>query len=265
MYNSDLPNRADLPTSAQLRRSTIIAASAALAILVTIVMPSEYAVDPTGAGRVLGLAKMGEIKSQLAAEAATDEAAMVAKATAPRLQQAVSPPELAARLERIETLLATLSANEPAQSPVTQDDVNVGGVVPAKTLPVTPEPEITETVAAPAQPIPAAPAEPAGNQDEMAISLAPGEGAEVKLVMRQAAKANYSWTVDGGVVNFDMHGDGGGQSVSYEKGRGVPGSEGTLEAAFEGNHGWFWRNRGASDITVTLRASGDYAEIKRVK
>jgi hypothetical protein len=116
-----------------------------------------------------------------------------------------------------------------------------------------------------AEPAAIAPSEPTGKQDEMAISLAPGEGAEVKMVMRQAARASYSWTVDGGVANFDMHGEGSGQSVSYEKGRGVPGSEAALEAAFDGNHGWFWRNRGTQDITVVLRTSGDYDEIKRVK
>lgn len=55
MYNSDLPRRADLPTSAQLRRSTWIAGVAASAILVFVVLPSEYAIDPTGVGSVLGL------------------------------------------------------------------------------------------------------------------------------------------------------------------------------------------------------------------
>ena len=35
-------------------------------------------------------------------------------------------------------------------------------------------------------------------------------------------------------------------------------------AAFDGSHGWFWRNRGKADVTVTLRTDGDYAEIKRV-
>ncbi len=258
MYNSDLPNRADLPSSAQLRRSTLIAALAALAILVTIVMPSEYAIDPTGAGRFLGLTKMGEIKSQLAAEAAADETAMVAKATAPRLSQALLPQEVTARLERIETLLTALSANLPALVSATQQGANPGSVAPAQDLPMTAVPEIAE-------PIAVAPVEAAEKKDEMAISLAPGEEAEVKMVMRQAARASYSWTVDGGVANFDMHGDGGGQSVSYEKGRGVPGSEGTLEAAFEGNHGWFWRNRGAKAITVVLRTDGDYEAIKRVK
>ncbi len=102
----------------------------------------------------------------------------------------------------------------------------------------------------------------AGRSDEYVVTLAPGKGVEVKLVMRAGAKAKFSWTVDGGVVNFDLHGNGGGKSTSYEKGRGAPSQEGELEAAFDGNHGWFWRNRGTADVTVTLRTSGDYTEIK---
>lgn len=44
-------------------------------------------------------------------------------------------------------------------------------------------------------------------------------------------------------MNFDTHGDGNGNSMSYEKGQGVPEDEGELVAAFTGNHGWFFRNR----------------------
>ncbi|WP_241427577.1 HupE/UreJ family protein [Fertoeibacter niger] len=52
-----------------------------------------------------------------------------------------------------------------------------------------------------------------------------------------------------GVIFFlykmkDTHGDGSGNSISYEKGRAVPADAGELTAAFTGNHGWFWRNRG---------------------
>ncbi len=78
MYNSDLPSRADLPSTKQLVRSTIIAAVVAAVILVAVVLPSEYGLDPTGVGRVLGLTEMGEIKQQLAEEAAADEAASIA-------------------------------------------------------------------------------------------------------------------------------------------------------------------------------------------
>ncbi len=82
--------------------------------------------------------------------------------------------------------------------------------------------------------------------------------------MEQGARANYGWTVGGGVVNFDLHADGSGRSTSYEKGRGVPAAQGVLEAAFDGNHGWYWRNRGASPVRVTLRTRGAYSEIKRM-
>jgi hypothetical protein len=74
MYNTDLPTRAELPSSKQLLRSTAIAAAAAVAILVTVVLPAEYGVDLTGIGRPLGLTEMGELKMQLAAEAEADRA-----------------------------------------------------------------------------------------------------------------------------------------------------------------------------------------------
>ncbi len=74
MYNTDLPPRTELPSSKQLLRSTIIAIIVAAVLLVTVVLPSEYGIDPTGIGRVLGLTQMGEIKVQLAAEAAQHRA-----------------------------------------------------------------------------------------------------------------------------------------------------------------------------------------------
>lgn len=101
-------------------------------------------------------------------------------------------------------------------------------------------------------------------KDEIKITLKPGQGAEVKLVMTKGAKAQFAWTAVDGVANYDLHGDGSGKSISYKKGRGVPGDEGVLEAAFDGNHGWFWRNRTRKDIAVILRVNGDYSEMKRV-
>jgi hypothetical protein len=74
MHNAPKPNIEDLPTPAQLRRSTIIASIGAVAIGVMVCLPAEYGTDPTGVGSILGLTEMGEIKQQLAAEAAADEA-----------------------------------------------------------------------------------------------------------------------------------------------------------------------------------------------
>lgn len=65
-------------------------------------------------------------------------------------------------------------------------------------------------------------------------------------------------------TNFDTHGDGGGQSVSYEKGGGVSEDEGEFEAAFTGNHGWLFRNRNDNDVTLILRTDGDYGQLKKM-
>src|SRR5688572_4962044 len=75
MFNSRRPELEDLPTTSQLLRATFVAAGTAAALLVAVVLPSEYGMDPTGVGRTLGLTQMGEIKVQLAEEAALATAA----------------------------------------------------------------------------------------------------------------------------------------------------------------------------------------------
>ena len=203
MYNSDLPNRAELPSSRQLLRSTIIAILVATVLLVTVVLPSEYGIDPTRIGRVLGLTKMGEIKTALAAE---DEKERAAQASQPLVE-------------------------------------------PASTAPVRPG---KEPVGSP-------------KKDEMTVTLKPGEGAEVKLQMAKGARASYEWTSIGGPVNHDTHGDNPtGAKHSFSRGREVERDAGELVAPFDGNHGWFWRNRTAGDVTVTLKVSGEYQSVKRV-
>ncbi len=94
------------------------------------------------------------------------------------------------------------------------------------------------------------------------VTLAPGEGKEVKLVMDEGGRATYAWATDRGVVNYDTHADGVGIDYhGYGKGTGVPSDEGVLVAAFDGKHGWFWRNRTSETLTVTLRTSGDIQRV----
>tara|TARA_R110002124_G_scaffold72809_2_gene195551 strand:+ start:477 stop:1133 length:657 start_codon:yes stop_codon:yes gene_type:complete len=72
MFNSQLPAREDLPSTVSLLKSTAIALGAAGVLLVTVVLPAEYGIDPTRIGGMLGLTTMGEIKMQLAEEAEAD-------------------------------------------------------------------------------------------------------------------------------------------------------------------------------------------------
>jgi hypothetical protein len=105
---------------------------------------------------------------------------------------------------------------------------------------------------------------PAGRSDKISLVLKPGEGAEVKLQMKAGKTADYAWFTKGGAVNADLHGDGGGQNVSYAKQRSVTGDKGTITAKFDGNHGWYWRNRSSNDVMIYVEASGEYAAMKRM-
>ena len=92
MFNTPLPTVNELPSTRKLVRSTVIALLTAVGLLVTVVMPSEYAVDPTGVGRALGLTQMGELKIILAQEALADATPPQASAPAPAMQVAQVQP-----------------------------------------------------------------------------------------------------------------------------------------------------------------------------
>ena len=223
MYNTDIPTRAELPTSKQLLRSTAVAAVVATGLLVTVVLPAEYGVDPTGIGRVLDLTEMGEIKTQLAAEAEADRQAT---------EGGASPaPALPAPPEQRSSLIGAFAARVLGMQAM-------------------------------AQSLPAQPAQ----GEETRVVLRPNQGLEVKLRMREGARATYSWTSTG-PVNYDMHGEppnpGRNSTHSYKTGRSVTSDSGELRAAFAGTHGWFFRNRSNADITVDLRTGGDYQGIIR--
>jgi hypothetical protein len=247
-------------TPSGLIRSTLLAAGAAGAILLLFWLPAEYGIDPTGIGTLTGLTEMGEIKQQLAAEAEADAQAAAAAAVSPSAAVTVAvPAEIVQRLDRIDAQLAALVAVIGAPPAA------VEAAPPAPVVAAAPE---ASTVAEPApvaaDPVEAVVAEAATPEwrDEVSYTLNPGEGIEVKLAMEEGQVARFAWTANGSVVNFDLHGDGGGQSISYEQGRAVPEASGDLTAAFTGNHGWFWRNRTEAPVTVTLRTGGDYAEMR---
>ena len=118
MFNSQRPNIDDLPTSRQLVRATVISAAVAGALLVTIVLPAEYAIDPTGIGAKLGFTEMGKIKEQLAQEAAADEAAtaLAANASAPAAAASTAEaPQLAASAVRSDVTSVTLEPGQGAE------------------------------------------------------------------------------------------------------------------------------------------------------
>ena len=69
-------------------------------------------------------------------------------------------------------------------------------------------------------------------------------------------------------MNFDNHGDPlnapKGFYHGYGKGRQVERDAGEIEAAFDGKHGFYWRNRTGNDVTVNLKTEGEYSALTRM-
>jgi hypothetical protein len=178
-----------LPSLRQLWRATALAAVAAGAILLTVILPAEYGIDPTGVGRAIGLLRPPASAIDFATPVTAEAAAMVTKSEA------------------------------------------------------------------------------AYRSDEMTLTLKPGEGAEIKATMKKGDSYVFGWTVAGGTVEFDMHGehvDGSGGEASYWKGEDAASGHGTFHAPFDGRHGWFWQNLTWEPVTITLKTSGFYAKIEKL-
>jgi hypothetical protein len=73
------------PSGASLLKATLLALVVAGIVLVTMVLPAEYGIDPLGTGRALGLddlyAAKAEVEAQAAAPAAPPRAARCRRAS----------------------------------------------------------------------------------------------------------------------------------------------------------------------------------------
>lgn len=179
-----------------LAKATAGALLAAAAIVVLFVLPAEYGIDPTGVGRLTGIAGMA---------AGSEAEAPVAAA--------------------------------PAAGPVAASIPTMASIVRTGTL----------------------------RNDEMTLTLAPHSGQEVKAHMQAGDSYVFEWSAKGGPVKVDMHGEKvdapEGEFTSYWADKALAGGQGNFTAPFTGTHGWYFRNKGETPVTVTVRTTGFYKDL----
>lgn len=104
-------------------------------------------------------------------------------------------------------------------------------------------------------------------RDSMTVTIEPAKRIEVKLVMKKGEKASFEWATNGGEVGYNLHGEvPNDESVKahiYQRGSSK-GEKGTIEAVFDGVHGWSWRNNTEKPVTVTVKASGQFSALKKM-
>ena len=194
-----------LPSLHKLIKATGLALIVAGVILITIVLPAEFGIDPTGIGKALGLTALNDNSRQI-------------QPVTLAIEEAVFIPSNTTAVEPVEQLL-------------------------------------TSTVVKSGAPF---------RSDEMTITLQEDEGSEIKALMKKGEQFVFTWTTDGGKVNFDMHGEqpnAGEAFTSYWKDKNQTNANGTFVAPFDGTHGWYWRNRGDKPVTIKVKVSGFYNKL----
>jgi hypothetical protein len=179
-----------LPSPRQLWSATALAIGVAAVLLVTVILPAEYGMDPIGAGRLLGLTSMRT----------------ASESTRPEVSMPVSSAPLVQRSTPFRT-------------------------------------------------------------DDILIVLKPGEGVEIKATMKKLDQFVYSWTAEGGPVDFDMHGEEpsapAGEFTSFSKKERQSADNGSFVAPFDGIHGWYWENKSTQPVTIRVRTSGFYEKLAK--
>jgi len=225
MFNTPLPTVNELPSTRKLLRSTVIAILVAAGLLVTVVMPSEYAIDPTGVGRTLGLTQMGELKLILAQEALAEAAAP--QATAPAPTPTPTPTAAPAPVQQVAQV-------QPVQKPVAQPVTAPSPALKSNQMSVTLKP---------------------GEGTEIKLEMLKGKTVSYEWT---ATGGLVNYDTHGEPYNGEK-----GYFHSYNKGKQVKSNKGEFTALFDGTHGWFWRNRSNNEVTISLNATGDYLGVKQ--
>ncbi len=110
---------------------------------------------------------------------------------------------------------------------------------------------------------PAAPTQtrsPTYREDTTDFTLAPGKSMEYKVFMQAGATMDYSWNAPRALY-YDFHGDREGDksgAFTRHKSGTATLDQGGFNSPFQGRHGWYWENKNAQPVTVTLTTKGEY-------
>ncbi len=99
------------------------------------------------------------------------------------------------------------------------------------------------------------------HRDSREFVLSPFESLEYKYRIEEGGVLIYSWHASGEVL-YDFHAEPDGSepgfAESFDKQRKEV-SHGSYFAAFSGIHGWYWENRGNTDVVIKLESTGFYS------
>lgn len=229
MHNTNSNRDNTLPSKEQLILSTKRAFFIALGILVLIVLPAEYGVDPTYFGRLIGLTEMWRIKVSLQKEIDAQKERMI------QTEQAKETNNISGDSNEV-----VLSETE-VSIPVTTGSVEVKDT--------TPDSIANQEI----------------KTDTLVIVIEPDQSTEIKLDMRQWQSVTYERAVDVGYLNYTAHWESNSwDGASYWEWKQEKSDSWQITAPFDGTHWWFFRNRYGQNVTITIKVKWEYQAFKQL-
>jgi hypothetical protein len=99
--------------------------------------------------------------------------------------------------------------------------------------------------------------------DQVEFTLQPNEGMEYKYRLERDAALLFTWSATA-PLHYELHSvpDGAPRDFAetFDKQDSRPGASGSYTAPFTGIHGWYWQNRTAGPVTLTLTAAGFFTD-----
>lgn len=193
-------------------KATISSMIIGFVLLITAVLPAEYGIDPTGAGKLFGFSRLYIAEDS---KARTEGSEKMTLAGLPLIKMGKAG--------------SGLDVPRPSEAD-------------------NPAPEIQLI----------------HREDSVEVIVPAGKGIEYKINMLKHGKMKYEWTTNNAILYFDFHGEVKQKSTTkavYFESYAIANSNnmvGTFLSPYEGKHGWFFRNNGSEDVTVTLKMKGEY-------
>jgi len=98
-------------------------------------------------------------------------------------------------------------------------------------------------------------------QDIVLITVPAHSELEYKFYIAADELLNYEWSADGAALYFDFHGEPKGNTTGYFKSYQISTlskASGSEKMPFTGSHGWYWKNKTAENVQITLKTKGQY-------
>ena len=160
--------------------------------------------------------------------------------------------------------LANATAAKPAAKPAETEPLKAGEAIAT----ITPVLEPSADGGAPSLKGAFIPQPKDYKVDSREMTLAAGEGMEIKYNMKKGGGLIYSWTASDKLL-FEFHGEpnvkpagkeGTDYYETYELDNRVGKQEGhgTFVAPSSGIHGWFWENKTSKPVTLKIVSAGFY-------